>query len=72
MLLRLDSSNTLKVVEVYPLTTTSDDEQVEGFYNEVESTLIVRSICTVVMGDFNAKLGRKEKTEERYTLVGTA
>lgn len=41
-----------------------DDDGVEEFYVELESTLIVK-FTTVVMGDFSAKLGDGEKAEKR-------
>ncbi|VDP29787.1 unnamed protein product [Soboliphyme baturini] len=54
LLLRLDSNKTLKIVQVY----ASDVDEVEKLYAELESTLTVKATYTVVMGDFNAKLGR--------------
>lgn len=38
-------------------TTASNDNEVEEFFEELESTLIVKSTCKVVIGDFNVKLG---------------
>lgn len=42
---------------------TSDDDE---FYDQPESTLIVKSVYTVVMGYFYAKLESEGKTGEMW------
>ena len=69
LLLQLSSKRSLKIVQIYAPTITSDDEEVEEFYAELESTLCVKSTYTIVMGDFNAKLGRGKREGEKY--IGT-
>ena len=66
LLLRLDSNKTIKIVQVYAPTSASDDDEVEEFYQDLESTLTIISTYTVVMGDFNAKLGRGRKPGEKF------
>ncbi|VDP06693.1 unnamed protein product [Soboliphyme baturini] len=66
LLLRLDSNKTLRIVQVYAPTTASDDDEVEEFYAELESTLTIKSIYTRVMGDINAKLGQGGKAGEKH------
>lgn len=66
LLLRLDNTKTLKIVQVYAPTMASDDDEVEEFYEQLDSALITRATYTVVMGDFNAKLGRGGRPGERY------
>lgn len=45
----------------------SDGEEVEEFYDELVSTLAVKSTYVVVMDDFNTKFGCGGKAEERNT-----
>lgn len=63
LLRRLDSNKTLKVVQVYDTTIANDDDMAEEFYDDPESTLVVKSTCAVVLGDFNGKLGREGKAD---------
>ena len=49
LLLRLDSNKTIKIVQVYAPTSASDDDEVEEFYHDLESTLTINSTYTVVM-----------------------
>ncbi|MFH4982497.1 hypothetical protein AB6A40_009206 [Gnathostoma spinigerum] len=53
----------MKIVQVYVPTSTSDDDEVEDFYNEVDNILEKKSTYTIVMGDFNAKTGRGKEGE---------
>ena len=67
LLLRLDSNKT-KIAQVYVPTSENDDDEVEKFYHDLESSFTINSTYTVVMGDFNAKLGRGRKPGEK--LIG--
>lgn len=58
----LDFNKTLKVVQVCSPTTATDDDVVEGFCDELRSTLVIKSTYTVVMGGLNAA----GKTAERH------
>ncbi|MFH4985152.1 hypothetical protein AB6A40_011861, partial [Gnathostoma spinigerum] len=51
--------------QAYAPTSTSDDDEVEDFYNELDNILEKKSTYTIVMGDLNAKIGRG-KEGERY------
>lgn len=62
----LDSNKKLKIVQIYGLNTATDDDEAEKFYKELESTLVVNSTHTVVLGDFNAKYEGGEKDRKRY------
>ncbi|KAL0832528.1 hypothetical protein ABMA28_000739 [Loxostege sticticalis] len=58
----------MKVVQVYAPTSKSSDDVLEEFYSDVEKALS-ENLCyyTVVMGDFNAKIGQKApKSSEDY------
>ncbi|KAK4883336.1 hypothetical protein RN001_006655 [Aquatica leii] len=62
----------LKIIQVYAPTSAYEDEEVEGFYEEV-TTAIQRNPCryTLIIGDFNAKLGKKiEPNKEKIGKVG--
>ncbi|KHN77754.1 Craniofacial development protein 2, partial [Toxocara canis] len=48
---------TLKIVQVYAPTLLAEDDEVERFYEEVETALDVKSTYTIVQGDFNAIVG---------------
>eukprot|EP00794_Sanderia_malayensis_P009660 gene9660-biopygen7980 len=49
----------LSVIQVYAPTSDYTEEDIEGFYNQLESTLkrIPKKDILVVMGDWNAKVG---------------
>ncbi len=57
---------TLKIIQTYAPTNASDDDEIEEFYRELEGALAQKSTYTIVMGDFNAKVG-KGRQDERYT-----
>lgn len=59
--LRLDSNKIFKVSTA--TITVSDDNEVEEFYDELESTFTIKFTYTVVIADFNAKLGDEGKVE---------
>ncbi|KHN77273.1 Craniofacial development protein 2, partial [Toxocara canis] len=48
----------LKIIRTYAPTSTSDDDEIEEFYRELEAALAQKSTCTIVMGDFNANVGK--------------
>ncbi|MFH4984691.1 hypothetical protein AB6A40_011400 [Gnathostoma spinigerum] len=64
LLLRLNASVTMKIVQTYAPTSTSDDDEVEDFYNELDNIMEKKSTHTIVMGDFNAKIGRGKEGEK--------
>ncbi|MFH4973479.1 hypothetical protein AB6A40_000188, partial [Gnathostoma spinigerum] len=51
----------------YAPTSKSEDEEVEEFYSELDTALQNKSTYTVLMGDFNAKVGRENDVE---TYIG--
>lgn len=57
---------TLKIIQTYTPTSASDDDEVEEFYHQLDKMLAVKSIYTVMMGDFNAKAcsGRSRRRDE--------
>ena len=63
--LNINGKKTLKIVQVYAPTSNSEDEDVEEFCKELEDSFNRKSTYTIVMGDFNAKIGRG-KVDENY------
>lgn len=65
LILRLNDRYNLKIIQVYAPTSTCSDEEIDAFYDDVDSALSRRSShYTLLMGDFNAKLGlRNDDTE---------
>ncbi len=61
MILQFDSKPvSMNVIQVYAPTTDADDDAVEAFYAEVKNALRLTKAheVNIVMGDFNAKIGR--------------
>ncbi|GFO45275.1 craniofacial development protein 2-like protein [Plakobranchus ocellatus] len=50
------------IIQAYAPTTSHDDEEVEQFYNQLQSVKdsISPRNTTIVMGDFNAKVGEED------------
>lgn len=63
--LRLNSRYTLKIIQTYAPTATQNDEDIENFYDDINTALRQKpSHYTLVIGDFNAKLGHKQDDSE--------
>ncbi|XP_072033057.1 craniofacial development protein 2-like [Amphiura filiformis] len=59
------ANNHLCVVQVYAPTSEYEDEAVEEMYEDVSKAMEEsRATYTIVMGDFNAKIGRRQSGEE--------
>lgn len=56
---------TLIVVAMYVSTSASENKEVERFYVRLGCVVQRKSTFTVMLGDFKAKLGRREESE-RY------
>ena len=61
----------ISIIQVYAPTTTNLEEDIDRFYGEVEKIIrkVPRRDILIVMGDFNAKVG-KQTTDEYATVVG--
>ena len=67
--LKINSKYSIKVIQAYAPTSTHDDEEVETFYEDVEKAMVEnRTHYQFIVGDFNAKLGKRE--EESETSIG--
>ena len=67
LVLRITDRYHLKIVQVYATTTSHSDEETDNFYNTIDKILEKQTHYTIVMGDFNAKVGGQTNTSERAT-----
>ena len=64
--LKLPQRRKLSMLQVYAPTSEYKDEEVEAFYDALETTIReCGSGAKIVMGDFNARIGRRQEGE-RY------
>ncbi|KAK6033307.1 hypothetical protein OSTOST_00480 [Ostertagia ostertagi] len=61
-------NRTLKMVQVYAPTITAEDDEIERFYEEIETALKLKSTCTIVQGDFNTVVG--SRLDDTEYLIG--
>ena len=53
------------IIQVYAPTSDHDDDEVEQFYEDITKALEEhKASYTIVMGDFNAKVGEQQEGEE--------
>ena len=63
--LKINNKYSVKVIQAYAPTSTHDNEEVEAFYEDVEKAIGEnRSHYQYIVGDFNAKLGKREEENE--------
>ena len=67
LVIRITDRYQLKIVQVYAPTTSHSDEETDNFYNTIANILEKQTHYTIVMGDFNAKVGGQTNTSERAT-----
>ena len=71
LMLRFENKQTLKLVQVYAPTSTHSDVVYDQFLDTVMMALnSYRSDHTVILGDFNAKIGTKEPGESSLGVFG--
>jgi hypothetical protein len=65
IVIKLSKRYSLKVIQVYAPSTSHDDEEVEEFYENVNTLMdCTRTHFTMIIGDFNAKIGKQKHHEE--------
>ncbi|GFS20103.1 mRNA cap guanine-N7 methyltransferase-like [Elysia marginata] len=69
--LRVGDGRPLQIIEIFAPTTDYDDTDIEIFYEELENSMDKKCKYTVIVGDFNAKKGRKE-TDEENEWIGSS
>jgi endonuclease/exonuclease/phosphatase family metal-dependent hydrolase len=63
--LKLNSKYSIKLIQAYAPTSTHDDEEVETFYEDISKAMEEnRTHYLFILGDFNAKLGKREEDSE--------
>ncbi|KAL0871065.1 hypothetical protein ABMA27_004870 [Loxostege sticticalis] len=71
LILRITKRYSLKVIQVYAPTSKYPDEDVETMYEDISRAIhSSRTHFTVVMGDFNAKLGKRSDNELKVGQFG--
>jgi endonuclease/exonuclease/phosphatase family metal-dependent hydrolase len=65
IILKINTNYSVKIVQVYAPTTAYEDEEVEELYDELADIMDNKTThYTIVMGDFNAKIGSRNQGEE--------
>ncbi|XP_030757603.1 craniofacial development protein 2-like [Sitophilus oryzae] len=69
--MRLKPCN-LNLIQIYAPTTDADDGEIEGFYTSLETVFSRFSSkeVTIIMGDFNAKIGETTQDNHIRSTVG--
>ena len=63
--LQLSGNHQICLIQVYAPTSDYDDEVLETFYEDVSKAIEEnKAKYTIVMGDFNAKVGERQPEEE--------
>ncbi|CAH2099583.1 unnamed protein product [Euphydryas editha] len=61
----------LKIIQVYASTSVHPDEEVEAMYEDISRAIHTnKTYLNVVMGDFNAKIGKRRDDELRVWQFG--
>ena len=65
LIVKLNSKYSVKVIQVYAPTSAYSDEAIESMYEEINELMDqVNTQYTIVMGDFNAKIGIRKQGED--------
>uniref|UniRef100_A0A914VF67 Endonuclease/exonuclease/phosphatase domain-containing protein n=1 Tax=Plectus sambesii TaxID=2011161 RepID=A0A914VF67_9BILA len=67
LMINLQKQQTLRIIQVYAPTSAADNKEIERFYDDLKEEINKRSTYLVIMGDFNAKVGRRQDNE---TFIG--
>ena len=59
----------LKIVQLYATTIPYSDEDINNFYNDVDETLGKQNHYTIVIGNFNAQIGKRTNPMETATGI---
>jgi hypothetical protein len=66
--MKINSKYQLQIIQVYAPITSHDDDEVEEFYEDITSVLENnKSFYKIIMGDFNAKVGKHQQGDEKTT-----
>ncbi|XP_013144778.1 PREDICTED: uncharacterized protein LOC106108224 [Papilio polytes] len=71
LILRISKRYSLKVIQVYAPTSTHSDDEVETMYEDISRAMhSSKTFYTIVMRDFNAKIGKRDGGELRVGNFG--
>lgn len=73
VVVRLESKPAnINIVQIYAPTSEADDMEIEAFYADLEDTLgtFPNREITIIMGDFNAKIGETTEDNDLRDVVG--
>ncbi|EFN65839.1 Craniofacial development protein 2, partial [Camponotus floridanus] len=71
VLLRLNQRYILQIIQAYAPTSTAQDEDIERFYEDlIEARSTEKAHFTIMMGDFNAKIGRQTMADTNIGMFG--
>lgn len=69
--LKINEKTNIKLIQVYAPTSASNEEDLETFYEDLAEALEDENTKnTIIMGDFNAKLGHRTEGENRLGNYG--
>jgi hypothetical protein len=61
----------MNIIQIYALTTSSTEEEIQEFYNKLEITIQdIPNKEITICADFNAKIGNTEQDEHIRNIVG--
>lgn len=67
IMMNIHEKITLKIIQVYAPTSTHPDEEIDEFYEKIiETNTCYHSTYTLIIGDFNAKIGQRLEETESY------
>lgn len=68
---KINEKSSIKLIQVYAPTSTSGNEDIDNFYDDISEAIEDCPIkTTIIMGDFNAKLGTKQDSESKIGSCG--
>lgn len=71
LILKVSKRYSLKVIQVYAPTSSHSDEEVEAVYEDISKAMhSLETYFTVVVGDFNANLGKRDGDKLRVGQLG--
>ncbi|XP_071577202.1 craniofacial development protein 2-like [Temnothorax nylanderi] len=67
VVLRLNNKCSMQIIQAYAPTSTSTDEDIEQFYEDLTAAKIAeKTKFTIITGDFNAKIGSRTPADPPY------
>nr|XP_013189558.1 unnamed protein product [Amyelois transitella] len=67
VIMSLSKKITIKLVQVYAPTSTAPDAEIHTLYEDIEKAFQIRKTTyTFLIGDFNAKVGKREELSETF------